>query len=239
MTERINKIRRKLQKLRLQPIRVFCLHHISDIFDESTMYKVDWMQTDAFKQEVRQLRDAGYTFISLEKVRDHIRCDLFRRRKYAVLTADDGWASITNILPWLDEQKIPITLFINPSYLDGTHFRDRETEKYLTWEELRQIANQYALVTIASHGWDHLDTTQQSIEVFERSVQKSIDELKKLPNYISFYAFPYGRYTGEQMRSVLNHGHVPVLVSGDTNYIRKNTFIDRELLGMRRKNYMQ
>lgn len=236
MTEIINKIWRKLQKSCLQPIRVYCLHHISDSFDASTMYAVDWIQIEVFKHEVRQLRDAGYTFISLEKAYDHIQNDLLRRRKYAVLTADDGWASITNILPWLDEQKIPITLFINPSYLDGTHFRDRETEKYITWEELRQIADQYAFVTIGSHGWDHLDTTQQSIEVFERSVLKSIEELNKLPNYTSFYAFPYGRYTDEQMRILQNYGHTPVLISGETNYIRKSTFIDRELLCIRRKN---
>lgn len=236
MTEIIHKIWRKLQKLRLQPIRVFCIHHISDSFDESTMYKVDWMQTDAFIQEVRQLRDAGYTFITLEKAQDYIQHDLFRRRKYAVLTADDGWVSIKNILPWLDEQHIPITLFINPSYLDGAHYRDKETEKYLTWDELYQIANKYSLVTIGSHGWDHQDTTQQSMKVFERSVQNSIDELKKLPNYISYYAFPYGRYTEEQLRSVLNYGLVPVLVSGGTNYIRKSAFIDRELFGIRRKN---
>lgn len=236
MTEIINKINRKLQKLRLRPISVYCLHHISDRFDESTMYKIDWMQTGAFIQEICQLRDAGYTFITLEKAHDYIQHDLFRRRKYAVLTADDGWASIKNILPWLDEQHIPITLFINPSYMDGEHFRDRETEKYLTWKDLYDIANQYSLVTIGSHGWDHLDTTQQSIEAFERGVLKSINELKKLPNYIFYYAFPYGRFTEEQLRSVSNYGHVPVLISGDTNYIRRSAFIDRKLLGICRKS---
>ena len=235
MKELISKIKRKWRKFRLQPIRVFCLHHVSDLFDANTMYEVDWMQTDAFQKEIRQLKAAGYSFITLEEAQSHIQHDMFRRHKYAVLTADDGWASIVNILPWLSEQNIPITLFINPAYLDGAHYRDRETEKYLTSEELYHLSEIYPLVTIGSHGWDHTDATQQTIEIFKSKSMQSIEVLKKLPNYVMYYAFPYGRYTEEQLQWIIELGYVPLLVSGDTNYIRKQTYIDREILGLRRK----
>lgn len=51
------KIRRKLLKLRLQPIRVFCFHQVSETFDEAyEKWKHNW----------------------------------YRRKKYAVLTADNN-----------------------------------------------------------------------------------------------------------------------------------------------------
>lgn len=229
MKEFWNKIRRRWIKLRLQPIRVFCIHHVSDTFDESTMHKGDWMETNAFKRSIFNLQQRGYTFISLTEAYEKMQQDLFRCPKYAVLTADDGWASLRNILPWLHEQKIPITLFLNPGYLDGKHFRDRETEKYLTEKEVQQLHEQYPLVTVGSHGWEHHDTAKQSIEEFENSVSRSAAYLQNLPNYIPFFAYTWGiRY--QKVDAVLHKAHLtPVLIDGYTNYNDIN-FIHRETL---------
>ena len=51
-----HKINRKWVKLRLQPIRVFCLHHVCKAFDAESMNKGDWMQIDEFKQKVQTLQ---------------------------------------------------------------------------------------------------------------------------------------------------------------------------------------
>ena len=122
-------------RLRLQPIRVFCFHQVSDEFEPNTMKPCDWMRTEAFKDTILKLR-RDYAFISLQEATKHLKHDSFRRKRYAVLTADDGWASMKNILPWLAEQGIPLTLFLNPSYLDGKHFREKTTEKYMTINEI-------------------------------------------------------------------------------------------------------
>lgn len=218
-------------KLRLQPIRVFCFHQVSDEFDDSTMHEGDWMETNAFKRSIFALQQQGLTFISLQEAYKKMQYDLIRSRKYAVLTADDGWASIQNILPWLNEQKIPITLFLNPGYLDSKHYRDRETEKYLTEKEVQQLYEQYPLVTIGSHGWEHHDAAKQSVEEFEDSVSRSIEFLQRMPNYISFFAYTWGNHmemTDEQLKS---HDIIPVLMDGMKNYNEKNA-IHRELLGV-------
>jgi peptidoglycan/xylan/chitin deacetylase (PgdA/CDA1 family) len=217
--------------MRLQPIRVYCLHHVSDSFDESTMYSIDWLQTDVFKSEIDQLRNEEYEFISLEKATEHLKHDWFRHRKYAVLTADDGWASMKNILPWLDEQHIPITLFLNPPYLDGQHFREKETEKYLSWDDIREMATLYPHVSIGSHGWEHTDATLQTIDVFKQSIKLSKEALQEMPNYIPYYAFPYGKYNSGYIAAVEGLGLTPLLVSGNKNIIYSN-YIDRELLGL-------
>ena len=101
-------------KLRLQPIRVFCFHQVSDEYAPLTMWEEDWTQTELFKRNIQNLKERGYTFISLPEAYFKLKNDSFRREKYAVLTADDGFKSMLNILPWLIEQRIPVTLFVNP-----------------------------------------------------------------------------------------------------------------------------
>ena len=72
------KIQSKLIKLRLQPIRVFCLHHVCEQFDADAMYACDWMALDAFKKKISALRNQGYQFISLTAAYEHLKKDKFR-----------------------------------------------------------------------------------------------------------------------------------------------------------------
>lgn len=224
-----NKIRRKWTKLWLQPIRVFCIHHVSDEFDPFTMWKCDWMPTNEFKKRIMNLQAEGYAFISLSKAYGKMKRDIFRYRKYAVLTADDGWASMQNILPWLNEKQIPITLFINPGYLDGQHYREMNTEKYLTEKEIRQLYELYPLVTIGSHGWEHKDAMKLTDKEFIDNVRIAEEYLLTLPNHIPFYAFTYGRCTQNSMEAVKTFNLTPLLVRGGKNYLDIG-YIDRELL---------
>lgn len=214
----INKIQNHCIKLRFQPIRVFCFHQVSDTFDESTMWPCDWTQTDVFKQNILALKEQ-YTFISLTEAHQHLCKDKFRFHKYAVLTADDGWASLTNILPWLAEQQIPLTLFLNPQYLDGVHFQERETEKLLTRQDVERLVEDYKpYISIASHGWTHKDCCKMEQDEFIKSVQDSEQFLLAMKGKIPFYAYTFGHHTDEWNKLLLQHGLIPVLVDGAKNY---------------------
>lgn len=216
-------------KLRLQPIRVFCFHQVSDTFDESAMERIDWLSTSLFKQRIDELQNDGYTFISLTEAHEKLRRDWFRCHKYAVLTADDGWATLKNVLPWLNEQQIPITLFLNPAYLDGKHYRDRDTERYLTNEEVAQLYDQYPLLTIGSHGWAHVDVTKQTEEEFVENVNMSVTELNELPNYVPYFAYTWGRHTSKHNQILRSKSITPIIIRGGMNY-NKYQVIDREML---------
>ena len=222
-----NKISRKWMKLRLQPIRVFCLHHVCAKFDADSMNECDWMQIDEFKRKVLALQQDGVKFISLTEAYDKIANDKFRNHKYVVFTFDDGNASLKEILPWLEEQKIPTTLFINGKYLDGKSYRKNPKEKYLTYEELFAMTS--PLVEIGSHGWEHIRATEQSEKEFEESVKMNIAVLEKHPRYIPYHAYTYGCHN-ERYDEILNiQNLVPVLIEGNKNY-HDAKCIHRELL---------
>lgn len=225
ISEFIEKIQRKWMKLRLQPIRVFCLHHVCEQFDSDAMYACDWMALDEFKRKINTLQDQGYEFISLTEAYEHLQKDYIRRKKYAVLTFDDGYKSLNEVLPWLEEQQLPVTLFINGKYLDGKSYRETPKEKYLTYDELFSLTSQF--IEIGHHGWEHTAATEMTEEELLESLQKNIEILSAHPRYISFWAYTWGRHTKSNDNCLLNTGIIPVLIEGNKNYKRIGS-INRE-----------
>lgn len=227
ISEFIEKIKRKWMKLRLQPIRVFCLHHVCEQFDADAMCSCDWMALDEFKRKINALQDQGYEFISLTEAYEHLQNDYIRRKKYAVLTFDDGYKSLNEVLPWLEEQQIPATLFINGKYLDGTSYRETLKEQYLTYDELFSLTN--PLIEIGHHGWEHTVATEMTDEELLESLQKNMEVLSAHPRYIPFWAYTWGR--GTQNTDLILHKNliVPILITGGGNYSFKGN-INREIL---------
>lgn len=214
-------------KLRLQPIRVYCLHHVSAEFDAESMNACDWIKIDEFKAKVSALRKAGVEFISLKDAYRHISKDRVRCKKYAVLAFDDGYASLKEILPWMEDQQIPATLFINGKYLDGKSYRKNPKEMYLTKEELWGLTS--PLIEIGHHGWEHIRVTEQTEEKFEKSVESNVNLLKEHPNYVPFWAYTYGKHTIKTDAYLHTQEIVPVYVDGKKNY-NESDVIHRELL---------
>ncbi|MCQ2383843.1 MAG: polysaccharide deacetylase family protein [Paludibacteraceae bacterium] len=228
-----NKIKRKWAKLRLAPIRVFCLHHVCEHFDAESMFKGDWMLLDEFKQKVLAMQQSGIEFISLSNAHRIISKQQsaisIRLKRYAVLTFDDGYASLKEVLPWLHKQQIPGTLFINGKYLDGVSYRENPNEIYLTKQDLEKIAQEYPLITIGHHGWEHTDAWKMDEEDSIDTVERNVAALSCFPNNVPFWAFTWGHYGKFIHRELRKRNIIPVYVDSAANY-NDVCCIHRELL---------
>jgi len=215
----IHQIKRKLLHLRLQPIRVFVFHQVSETFDPTTMWKCDWTETKQFKKDILELKQK-YEFIPLTEAHNHLLHDIFRLKKYAVLTCDDGWSSLTNIIPWLAEQQIHITLFLNPSYLNEEETRENNMKGLLKTKEVNQLLDIYKpYISVGSHGWNHDNCDTQKMDTFASSVINSNSFLAQFgSSYINFFAYPCGRHTAEQDSFLKGVGIIPVYCDGIKNY---------------------
>ena len=222
------KAQRKIKRWRLRPISVFLFHQVSDSFDQATMKAGDWTQTGQFKRNVEQLLKE-YRFIPLDEAYHKMQKDFLRRRKYAVLTSDDGWASLNDILPWLEERGIPVTLFLNPGYFDGEHFREKNTEKYLLQKDIDSLASRFPHVSIGLHGWEHTRATEQDEKEFRENVTRSVQALKGLNGYIPFFAYTYGSFNAMTDRVLREFGLIPVAIDREKN-VDDLSVIHRELL---------
>lgn len=220
-------IKRKLLHLRLQPIRVFCVHHITERFDEESMNACDWLQSADFKSSITNLIKDSVKFISLTEALFHLRKDFFRTQRFAVLTFDDGYASLREILPWLEEHKIPVTLFINGKYLDGCSYRNNPKEQYLTRSELFHLSS--SLIEVASHGWEHTDAALLADQVFALDLANNIHLLSQHQRFIPFHAYTWGHHNDLTDEILKKKGIIPVLMDGVKNY-NDAKVIHRELL---------
>lgn len=245
LTEIVAKIRRNWTKIRLQHIRVFCFHHVSEAYDASYMWEEDWSNTDVLKNFINGLQQNGYTFISLPVAHAKLTNDIYRNHKYAVLTADDGFKTLLNIVPWLIEQNIPITLFVNPKYiledgigenvqerLDETKCAKTNEEIYLKKSDIDAINS--PLVTIAYHGYEHLDEWKMDEHAFVQNVEQCERALQELPlEVIPYYAHTYGHAKAVYNSILASKRLTPVHVSDGANY-NDSTRIDRELISNER-----
>lgn len=224
--------KRKWMHLRLQPICVYCLHHVCAHFDANSMYKVDWMAIEDFKHKIFTLQQQGVVFISLSAAYLKLQKDHVRLKKYAVLTFDDGYASLKEILPWVIEQNIPVTLFINPDYAKGKAYRETPKENYLNIAEIEDyVTISKGLIEIGMHGLQHKDVTTMSEKEFIDFASKSINATSQLKGFIPFWAYTWGRHSAMTDRVLLTKSIAPVLIDGMSNYKNAN-IMHRELIGV-------
>ena len=224
-----DKIVRKFIKHRLQPIRVLCFHQVSTHFDATNSWECDWMHTDVFKQKILQLKEQGYTFVSLPAAYDKLKNDTYRKEKYAVLTEDDANSCILDLMPWLADQNIPITLFIPYAFITREDTAHR-CGVSMTEEQLNELLKQYpSLVTIGNHGYHHTQVIRMTIDDFLTDVDAAETHLATYPEKIPFFAYPGGRHTPVADMLLQKAGLIPVYCDGNMNY---NNFdvIHRELL---------
>jgi len=91
-----------------------------------------------------------------------------------------------------------------------------ESQIYLTHDELWSISD--PLFTIGLHGHEHLVSTHLADERFEDNIQLNYNVLKDHPNFIPFYAFPFGCSDDSKIDIVRKMGYVPFLCNGLRNY---------------------
>ena len=237
------KIWHKFEKLRLQPIRVFVFHHVSAERDPLVCQEEDWTQLDQFKQNIEKLRKQ-YSFISLFEAYHKLQHNLFRFRRYAVLTTDDGLASVLNVIPWLEKHQIPLTLFVNTRYMDGDKLKPfhkkwlhelapnanekKIAEKmYLSKEQIWALNSPY--IEIGMHGHEHLNAQQIKEKQFELDYEQCEEQLRNHPRYMNAYAYPWGKESWTSLCFLEQRGTIPIVLKGKCNYTF-DRYIDRECI---------
>lgn len=211
-------VMRRVKKFLFAPIEVFVFHAVSDEYDESLYLRSDWSSKFDFERRILDYQKQ-YKFISLSEAYHKLHKNWFRIGKYAVLTCDDGFASVQDVLPFLEKNRIPVTLFINPKYLNGICKREgyAKNPQYITNKEFFSIKSDY--VTIGMHGFEHNDVTKLTKEEFLESVDRCIGVLEEHPRYIPYFAYTWGNYS-ELTQSVLKEKKIiPVLTDGQSNYL--------------------
>ena len=228
----LSKIVRRLTPLWCNPIEVFCFHKVSDTYQPEYGGIDDWTQTEQFKRNILAM-SKKYTFISLEEAYRHLLHDTFRFRNYAVLTSDDGYQCLLDILPWLEREHLPVTLFISTKYLDGksydpwfdAHWVDVSAEQkadflksmYIQQTHLQLPELHSMNVSLSLHGYGHDEVSRMTKDKFASYVDKCNAQLKTNPRYAPYYAYTWGHHSAITDRVLREKKIVPVYMDGYAN----------------------
>jgi peptidoglycan/xylan/chitin deacetylase (PgdA/CDA1 family) len=156
-----------------------------------------WISTETFDNQMRALKEAGYTTVSLQDVMDYRRGRKQPPEKPIVLTFLNGWRLHKDVVdPILAKYGFKATNFIPPHHIGGNNSWDPYDNvpliPHLTWDEIRAME--------ATGRWDfqatgneHTDLRLTSPAIESRLAKERIEqELGKTPR---FFSYPYGTGT--------------------------------------------
>ena len=159
---------------------------------------------ESFEENIKTFIEDGYTIISMKELAD---CDSGKAElpsKPIIITFDDGYYSnYEYIYPILKEYNVKVSIFIVTEKIgkeiDGT--------KYLGWDECLEMQNS-GLVEIFSHSKKHVFYDKLPVRELRDDVIESYELIEEHlgEQDLKVFAYPYGAYTDETVRTLKNNG---------------------------------
>lgn len=197
-------------------------------FEEYTI----WLQE--FEQDLRYLRDNGYTTITGRELAAYWAGEAALPEKAVMLVIDDGtWNVYQNAYPLLRQYGMRATLDVigeNIDKADAMESRAGQTAPYCNWAELREMSES-GVIEIASHSYylHRYDTERrvgvtrsasETVESFFAAVKNDFYKLAgKMREKIGVepiaFAYPYSKRDDTSDAAILAAGYYQVLFTGD------------------------
>lgn len=191
VTEIPNEVKESVKNLKPKKsikMPILLYHYVEYVKDpgDTIRKSLDVLPT-TFEAEIKTLKDAGYSFVTMADLANALDDRVTLPSKVVVLTFDDGYRDFyTDVFPILKRQQVKATAFIVPNFLNKPNNMD-------TWM-IKEIAKS-GLVEIGAHTMDHTYLTDLPLKRIEYEVIQSKKYLEKLLGHrIVSFAYPYGAF---------------------------------------------
>ena len=176
-------------------------HYVSVAPEDADAVRRDLSVSPAeFEAQLRYLREAGFTSISLHDLMLHLATGRALPDKPVILTFDDGY---------IDNYQFAFPLLIEHGY-EGTFFlitafQDEARPNYMSWDNVVEM--HAAGMEFGAHSYNHADLRGQSADYLVWQIlgpREAIEERIREP--VRFFCYPSGRYD-DQVIAVLHSAH--------------------------------
>lgn len=180
-----------------------------------------WYKDDAltvsvenFERQILYLIKKGYKFISLK---DYISTNSNKKHIYISLTFDDGFAdNFWYAFPLLKKYKIPATIFLIAGFVGKdlifNRYRDKEKDRFLKWEEVKEMID--SDIDFGSHSLTHPHLTEiDDNKAWEEIYNSKVMIEEKLGKKVDFFCYPYGEFDERIVSMVKKAGYKGAVVT--------------------------
>ena len=166
-----------------------------------------------FAEQIRFLRDSGYTTVDLRKAMELLDSpDWSEKRKYVVITFDDGFQNFyTDAFPVLNKYGATATMFLPTSFI-GDRPLQFMGQDCLTWGMVVELMK--ANITFGSHTVTHRPLWNLSLSELEHEISQSKETIEdKTGHQIDTFAYPFAfpetnlRFKRQVREILLKHGY--------------------------------
>lgn len=170
---------------------------------------------EQFEAQLQNLKDNGFTGISLDQLVHHLRTGAPLPEKPVVLSFDDGYAGhYEHVFPLLKKYQMPAVFFVFPGKMDG-EIVGRST---LTWDQVKEMAAD-PLITIGSHSVTHPPDLR---EFSDADLAYELTESKRrleegLGQPVHYFSYPAGHYDERVADAVAEAGYLAAFTMRETN----------------------
>lgn len=163
---------------------------------------------ELFEQQLRYLKENGYTPISLDALDRFLRYEQPLPKKAVVITIDDGYKSAKTIAaPLLKKYGFPATFFIYTDFIGGG-------KHALSWDEVRELKTEGFSVEAHSKTHSNLAVPPANESPADRAGRLDAELVapkhlmeKRIGAEVRYFAYPYGGFDPEVVAGVKAAGY--------------------------------
>ncbi len=180
-----------------EPFSAVCIvyHRFGD-----TRYPSTNTSVSDFESHIKYLKSQGFSFLTASQVNENADVS---DHKQVVITVDDGYQSFyCKGLETIKKNNVTATLFINTESVGS--------KDYLTWEQIKEIADQGIEIGHHSHAHSHFINLSDSkrAQFFEDDLLTAASLFKKHLGFIpNVYSYPYGEFDQVMINVLKKHGY--------------------------------
>lgn len=213
-------------------VPILFYHYVEYVADkkDTTRQSLD-ISPFTFEQQVKTLKDAGYTFMTAGELSDVLDGKGKLPTKPILLTFDDGhWDMDTDVLPILKKYNAKATAYLITNFLGGSDF--------LSDDQVKDLISS-GLVEIGSHTVHHVALKNKLPPVVDFEVSQSKKLLEQTFNIkVVSFAYPDGSFDEQAIEAIKKAGYKSAVstIPGVAQSVENRFFLFRLRPGYRTGN---
>ena len=216
-------------KITMQKTKIFILSYHSFSND-------DWLYTTPFtefKKQISYLKKSGYSIVSLETIEKFIKNEIVITNPSVVITIDDGYKDNLDIVNYLEENKIPATLFILSNGSSINREEVATNKELMSTQEIKKLIK--SGWTIGSHSATHANLSSLNKSNLKKEIYDSKTNIQnQFGLKVNYFAYPRGKYNTNVIETIKAAGFTMSLTMDDGTITSKSDLFTLPRIGVNR-----